>query len=112
MSYHIQATDGDIGHVQGMLVDEETWAIRYIVVDTSNWWLGHQVLIAPQWIQDVSWSDATVSVHLSQQAVKDAPPYDPAAQLDRKWEMRIHEHYGRPGYWAAEVKLEAGISGR
>ena len=45
MGYHIEATDGDIGHVQGLLVDEETWAIRYMVVDTSNWWLGHKVLI-------------------------------------------------------------------
>ncbi len=98
--YHIQATDGDIGHVQGLLVEEETWAIRYLIVDTSNWWLGHKVLIAPQWIQDVSWSDATVSVNLTRQAVKDAPPYDSAAQLDRKQETGIHEHYGRPGYWA------------
>ncbi len=55
--YHIRASDGDIGHVQGLLVDEETWAIRYIIVDTSNWWLGQQVLIAPRWIEGVSWSD-------------------------------------------------------
>jgi len=97
--YHIHASDGDIGHVQGFLVDEETWAIRYIIVDTSNWWLGHQVLIAPQWIQDVSWPDAKVSVNLTRQAVKDAPAYDAAAQLDRKQESGIYEHYGRPGYW-------------
>ena len=106
MGYHIQATDGDIGHVQGLLVDEETWAIRYLVVNTSNWWLGHQVLIAPQWIEDVSWSDATVSVNLTRQAVQDAPPYDSAAPLDRKLEVGIHEHYGRPGYWEDEVKRE------
>lgn len=97
--YHIHASDGDIGHVQGLLVDDETWAIRYMIVDTSNWWLGHQVLIAPQWIQDVSWSDAKVSVNLTRQAVKDAPAYDAAAQLDRKQESGIYEHYGRPGYW-------------
>jgi hypothetical protein len=110
VSYHIQATDGDIGHVQGLLVDEETWAIRYIIVDTSNWWLGHQVLIAPQWIQDVSWSDATVSVNLTRQAVKDAPPYDSAAQLDRKQETDIYKHYGRAGYWVDEVKRDGAIS--
>ena len=79
-------------------------------MDTSTWWLGHQVLIAPQWIQDVSWSDATVSVNLTRQAVKDAPPYDSAAQLDRKQEMVIHEHYRRPGYWADEAKREAAKS--
>lgn len=98
-SYYIRASDGDIGHVQGLLVDEETWAIRYIIVDTSNWWLGHQVLIAPQWIQAVSWPDAKVSINLTRQAVKDSPPYDAAAQLDRNQESRIYKHYGRPGYW-------------
>ncbi len=99
MGYHTHAKDGDIGHVQGLLVDEETWAIRYMIVDTSNWWLGHQVLIAPQWITAVSWPEATVSVSLTRQAVKDAPAYDPAAQLDRDRELDIHKHYGSPGYW-------------
>ena len=110
MGYHIEASDGDIGHVQGLLVDEETWAIRYMIVNTSNWWLGHQVLIAPQWIKTVSWPEATVAVDLTRQAVQDAPPYDSTAQLDRTQEMGIHEHYGRPGYWAAEVKREAAVS--
>jgi uncharacterized protein YrrD len=107
MGYDIHASDGDIGHVQGMLVDEETWAIRYLVVETGNWWLGHRVLVAPQWIQKVSWSSTTVSVNLTRQAVKDAPPYDTAAELDREREMDLHEHYGRPAYWAAEGKRAA-----
>ncbi|MEP7312502.1 MAG: PRC-barrel domain-containing protein [Pseudomonadota bacterium] len=112
IGYHIEATDGDIGHVQGLLVDEQNWAIRYMIVNTSNWWLGHQVLIAPQWIRNVSWPEATVAVDLTRRAVKDASPYDSTAQLDRTQEMHIHEHYGRPGYWAAEVKREvaAGTS--
>jgi hypothetical protein len=110
MGYQIEASYGDIGHVQGLLVDEETWAIRYMIVNTSNWWLGHPVLIAPQWIKNVSWSETTVAVDLTRQAVKDAPPYDSKARLDRTQEMGIHEHYGRPGYWAAEGKREAAIS--
>ena len=111
MTYHIEATDGDIGHVDGLIFDEETWAIRYIIVNTSNWWMGHQVLIAPQWIENVSWHDATVSVNLTRQAVKDAPPYDPAAALDRKRELDLYKHYGRPGYWAAEEKRETAPTG-
>jgi hypothetical protein len=104
--YHIEATDGGIGHVQGLLVDEETWAVRYLIVDTSNWWLGHTVLIAPQWIKDVRWPDSTVVVKLTQQAVRDAPPYDSSVLLDRKQELRIFKHYGYPGYWADEHKAQ------
>ena len=37
MAYRIEASDGDIGHVQGLLVDEQTWAIRYMI----GLWLDH-----------------------------------------------------------------------
>lgn len=106
VGYHIKADDGDIGHVQGLLVDEETWAIRYLIVNTSNWWLGHEVLIAPQWIQDVTWPEATVSVNLTRQAVQDAPPYNSAEQLTREQELDIFKHYGRTAYWADEMERE------
>jgi len=95
--YHIDATDGEIGHVSGFLVDDETWAIRYLVVDTSNWWMGHKVLVAPSWIKSVNWSDKTVSVDLSQDSIKNAPPYDPAADWSRDREMNLHLHHGRSG---------------
>jgi hypothetical protein len=110
MEYHIHATDGDIGHVRSMLIDEETWAIRYLIVDTSNWWLGHEVLISPQWIQNVSWPDAKVSVDLTRQAVKEAPPYDSATRLERSQEAGIYNHYRRAGYWGDEVIREAATS--
>jgi hypothetical protein len=106
MKYDIEASDGGIGHVQGLLLDEETWAIRYLIVNTSIWWLGHQVLIAPQWITNVSWADHTVSINLTRQAVKDAPPYDSAVTLERDDEISLHKHYERAGYWADEVKLQ------
>jgi uncharacterized protein YrrD len=98
--YHVRATDGDIGHVTDFLVEEDTWAIRYLVVDTSNWWLGHEVLVAPAWIQEVSWPDATVAVNVTRQAIQDAPSYDPARSLDRLQEVGVHSHHGRPGYWS------------
>ena len=109
-TYNVEANDGDIGHVQGLLVDEKSWAIRYMIVNTSNWWVGHQVLIAPQWIHDVRWSDATVSVDLSRRAVKDAPAYDPAAQLERSQEMAIDQHYGLPGKGANPVSHPFGFA--
>ena len=99
VGHTIHATDGDIGHVQGMLVDDETWALRYLVVDTSNWWLGHKVLIVPQWVQDISWTDSKVSVNLSRQAIQDAPSYDSAAPFGRKNEDDFFKHYGRANSW-------------
>ena len=106
VGYHIHASDGEIGHVSGLLVDEATWAIRYLVVNTSNWWLGHEVLIAPPWISGVHWSDRSVSVGLTRESVKNAPPYDSTAELNRQREESLYAHYGRNGYWAGSVVLE------
>ena len=53
--YHIEAADGEIGHVEGFIMEDETWAIRYIEVATRNWWPGKKVLVSPAWIQQVSW---------------------------------------------------------
>jgi hypothetical protein len=75
-----------------------------LIVDTSSWWLGHQVLIAPQWIQDITWPDAIVAINLTQQAVKDAPAYDPKVPLDRDAESCLYKHHGRTGYWTQSVK--------
>lgn len=93
--YHIHATDGDIGHVGSLLLDDETWAIHYLVVNTSDWWFGHQMLIAPPWISEISWLDATVSTDLTRQAIKAAPPYDANALPNAAQERRLFEHYGR-----------------
>jgi hypothetical protein len=95
MRYYVHATDGDIGHVQGLLVEEKTWAIRYIIVNTSNWWLGHQVLIAPEWIDDVYWAESKLEVALTRDAVKHSPAYDSSVPLDLEQEAVIHKHYGR-----------------
>jgi hypothetical protein len=97
MRYYVNASDGDIGHVQALLVDEGSWAIRYIVVNTSNWWLGHNVLIAPEWIGYVSWAESSLSVNLTRQAIQDSPPYDAATALSGEQEAGIHAHYGRVG---------------
>jgi sporulation protein YlmC with PRC-barrel domain len=106
MRYHINASDGGIGHVQGLLLDEDTWAIRYLIVDTSNWWLGHKVLITPQWIQGVSWSERTVSIDLTREAIKNSPPYDSASTLHRHQEASLYDHYHRDAYWADHVRLQ------
>ncbi len=97
--YHIHASDGEVGHVSGFLIDEHSWAIQYLVVNTSNWWLGHEVLVAPEWIAEVSWLRAMVTVDLNREQIKSAPAYDSSMPLSRDAEAGIHRHYGRRGYW-------------
>ena len=53
--HHIQAADGEVGHVADFIVDDETWTIRYLVVATKNWWPGKQVMVSSRWIKRVDW---------------------------------------------------------
>ena len=99
VGYHISAIDGEIGHVSDYLVDDETWAIRYLVVDTSNWLMGRKVLISPSWINDIQWTTEKVSIDLTRELIKAAPIYDPATEWDIDFDRNLFQHYSRPGYW-------------
>jgi len=50
IGYHIQALDGQIGHVEDFIVDDENWIIRYLVIDTKDILPGKNVLISPLWV--------------------------------------------------------------
>jgi len=103
LNHEIQATDGLIGHVEGFLVDEDTWAIRYLVVQTGHWWSGHKVLIVPDWITSVNWFESTVTVDLSRAAIKESPHFESAKELDREQEVGLYKHYDRSGYWTNQL---------
>lgn len=110
IGYHTHASDGDIGHVESLLVDEKTWAIRYMVVDTSNWWVGRKVLVAPPWIDSVRWSDRSVSVNMTREQIKGAPLYNASEELNRNLEIGLYEYHGRPGYWTDSRLYKAKVA--
>jgi uncharacterized protein YwbE len=102
--YTIQAKDGEIGHIADFVVDDETWSIRYMIVDTQNWWPGKKVLVSPRWIERVSWAESKVFVNLLRETIKQSPEYTEEALITRDYENKLHKHYGRDGYWAVETK--------
>jgi hypothetical protein len=100
--HHIQAKDGEIGHVEDFIIDDETWMIRYLIVDTLNWWDGKMVLISPRWIDRVSWDKAKVFVNVSRAAIKQSPAYIEGSPIKREYEAALHQHYNFQGYWVDE----------
>ena len=97
--YKIHAADGDIGHVEDFILDDATWSIRYLIVDTRNWWPGKLVLISPLWIDKVSWTDHKVSIDLTRDAIRTSPEYSEESLLTRDYESELHHHYQVEGYW-------------
>lgn len=107
--YHVEATDGEIGHVDGFIVDDELWAIRYLEVATRNWLPGKKVLVAPAWIVRLSWLDSSVFAFLSREDIKSAPEYLLSRPITREYETRLHAHYGHPPYWLHEADQRASF---
>jgi sporulation protein YlmC with PRC-barrel domain len=97
--YRIHASDGAIGHVEDVLVDDEDWSINYLVVDTRNWWPGQKVLVSPLSVQTINWADRQVNLGVNRQRVKDGPAYDPSMMGDPVYQKTLHRHHGdmRPG---------------
>jgi PRC-barrel domain protein len=73
--YHLQATDGEIGHVDDVLIDGN-WQIRYLVVDTSNWIGGKSVVISPTALHGIDWSQSKMQVDLTRDAIRESPSFD------------------------------------
>jgi hypothetical protein len=99
----VEASDGSIGHIVDFIIDDETWAIRYLVVDTRNWVPGKKVLVAPQWIETISWGDSKVVVNLDRETIKASPEYTTELLLSRNYEKSLHGHYNREGYWSTDL---------
>jgi hypothetical protein len=100
--YSIHATDGDIGHVDDFIVDDEGWAIRYVVISRS-WRPRKKVILSPEWIERVSWEESDVFVPLSRETIKNAPDWDESHPISRTFEQRLFDYYGRCAYWPIEV---------
>ena len=91
--YHIEATDGEIGHAEDFLFDADNWQIRYIEVNTKHWWGGQKVVIAPALIREIDWLSGLIYLNVDIGKVKASPVYDPAMTEDGNFNDRFHEHF-------------------
>ncbi|HOB73294.1 MAG TPA: PRC-barrel domain-containing protein [Phycisphaerae bacterium] len=99
ISYRIQASDGHIGHVEDFIIDDWAWMVRYLVVDTRNFWPGRMVLVPPQSVRNVEWEERSVTVDLPREKIRNAPLYDPQSPIHRSYEEHLHGYYGWKRYW-------------
>jgi hypothetical protein len=63
--YHIQSVDGEIGHVSSFLVDDKSWAIHELVIETGHWYSGKEILIPPSKVERISYDESKVFVNLT-----------------------------------------------
>ena len=76
--FHVRAIDGPMGHVDDFIVDEGTWQVRYLVVDTSNWMGGKWVAVSPAAVTNIEWTEQRIYMALTQDEIRNSPTLDEA----------------------------------
>jgi len=97
--YHVHGSDEEVGRVEDFIVDDKSWEVRYLIIETSNAWVGTHVLVAPQWAHPLRSDERKIQLNLSRVAVRNSPAWDADAAVNREYETRLYGHYGRPVYW-------------
>ncbi|MBC8127768.1 MAG: PRC-barrel domain-containing protein [Gloeobacteraceae cyanobacterium ES-bin-144] len=95
----LAASDGNIGSVSDFYFDDQSWNIRYLVVDTGNWLIGRQVLLTPHSVDGFGEKEETLLVHLTKKQIEDSPPIDSHLPVTRQHERDYHQYFNWPTYW-------------
>jgi hypothetical protein len=99
LKYLVRASDGEAGQLEDFILDDETWFIRYLVVDTGRWLPGRKILIAPTWIEAVRGGESELFINIDREVIRESPEYDPNTPLAREYEEQLFGHYDQSKYW-------------
>lgn len=100
VGFAVGATDGEIGKVREFYFDDETWTIRYLIVDTGNWLSGRVVLISPEAVQAPNFENKIFPVNLTKEQVKNSPDINTHLPVSRQEEIKLRTYYPWVSYWA------------
>jgi hypothetical protein len=97
IGYTVNGEDGKLGQVDDIILDDGTWRLLYLVLDTSTKLLkGKKTLIAISWIKWITYKDREVQLELRQQIIEDSPSFDPETPITRSFEEVLYDYHGRP----------------
>jgi uncharacterized protein YrrD len=103
--YAIVAQDGHIGHVEDLIIDDASWMISYLAVDTRDWWPGKKILLPPEWIISTRWPDRSVNVGVTRDQVRNGPDWNSHEPISQAFENELAAYYGKQGLQVNERDL-------
>ena len=96
--FSLRASDGSIGQVRDLYFNDDDWAIRYLVVETGNWFTRHQVLIPTAALDSIDATNKVIQVSLTRDQVKHSPDVDCDMPVSRQHQTDLSGYYGFPSY--------------
>jgi len=112
----IHTTDGDIGHVHDVYLDDTEWRVRYFHVDTRSWLGGRHVLVAPTIVRSVDWDSGRIHVTIGREDVERCPDIDAHRPVSRQHDVPLDAYVpllGSASAWEGEelaARLHTALS--
>lgn len=92
-SYSVKGIGNEeFGHIQGFILDPNTLALKFVIIDTIHFLPSKHVLLRPEWIEEISWESKTVEFSFSKELIKSAPSYK-RGELDEELIRKTDEHF-------------------
>ena len=108
----IAATDGEIGSVCTFLFDDQSWKVRYLVVDVGNWLKRRDVVLPITTLEKPDWTNKTCRAHLTKDQVRNSPDVDTEKPVSRQQEIAMHDYFGPLASWVdSEFGMPAMATG-
>jgi uncharacterized protein YrrD len=63
VDYKVWASDGEVGRLEGLIMDEASWHLGYLDVKAGDWLHSRSVLIPTRWVKSISWADLRINLH-------------------------------------------------
>lgn len=95
-----------LGSLDDLVMDDETWTIRYLSVHLKQSGIDQTVFFAPNWFDLFDWENGRLMSSFSKESVLASPKLDPDIPLSRTYEEKLHSYYGMPSYWSVSGESE------
>ncbi len=105
--YKVSATDGEIGRVADLLIDDQDWSVRYLVIDTGGWLPGRKVVVPPKTVGSPDWESQRFPLELTKEAIENSPEISEKEPVSRQHEVAVHQHFGWQPYWGKDTLTPA-----
>lgn len=97
-NYTLKCIDGEIGKVKEFYFDDQTWEIRYILVNTGNWLFNRKVMISPLSILSVNHEEEYITTKLSKDQIENSPNLESEKPVSKQFLKAYHHYYAFPMY--------------
>lgn len=97
---HAHAVDGPIGTVYDVFFDDETWQVRYFVIDTGNWIPSFKMVLPVTSVDSFDGASLVLNVKHPRALIARSRYIDLAHPSNAAEEHALRRHYGAWPHWA------------